>query len=153
MLEPIGEKLEQRGNGRRDWTKEVSVPRQGGLPELLASVETAALDAVIVESTDRLSQMTADGTRIERELEERDVALLAADEPLNSSATAILTRRVKQGVADWYVRDLIERSRAGMEESVRQGWHTGGRPPYGYALEPQPHQIPTRHGKIARSTG
>ena len=35
--------------------------------------------------------------RIERELEERDIALFAADEPLNSSATAILTRRVKQG--------------------------------------------------------
>ena len=105
---------------------------------------SGALDAVIVESIDRLSRMTADGTRIERELEERDVALFAADEPLNSSATAILTRRVKQGVAEWYVRDLIERSRAGMEESVRQGWHTGGRPPYGYMLEPHPHPNPQK---------
>jgi site-specific DNA recombinase len=158
VLEPIGEKvsvtywdvesgrksLEQRGTGKRDWTKEVSVPRLGGLPELLASVEAGALDAVIVESIDRLSRMTADGTRIERELEERDVALFAADEPLNSNATAILTRRVKQGVAEWYVRDLIERSRAGMEESVRQGWHTGGRPPYGYVLEPHPHPNPQK---------
>ncbi len=157
-LEPIGEKvtltywdvesgrkaLEERGNGKRDWTEKVSVPRMGGLPELLASAEAGALDAVIVESIDRLSRMTADGTRIERELEERDVALFAADEPLNSSATAILTRRVKQGVAEWYVRDLIERSRAGMEESVRQGWHTGGRPPYGYMLEPHPHPNPQK---------
>ncbi len=157
-LEPIDEKvsltfwdvesgrkaLEERGNGKRDWTDKVSVPRIGGLPELLASAEAGALDAVIVESIDRLSRMTADGTRIERELEERDVALFAADEPLNSSATAILTRRVKQGVAEWYVRDLIERSRAGMEESVRQGWHTGGRPPYGYMLEPHPHPNPQK---------
>jgi len=103
-LEPIGEKvgvtywdvesgrkvLEERGNGKRDWTDEVSVPRLGGLPELLASAEAGALDAVIVESIDRLSRMTADGTRIERQLEKRDVALFAADEPLNSSATAIL---------------------------------------------------------------
>lgn len=158
VLEPIGEKvsltywdvesgrkaLEQRGSGKRDWTDEVSVPRLGGLPELLASAKAGALDAVIVESIDRLSRMTADGTRIERELEEHDVALFAADEPLNSSATAILTRRVKQGVAEWYVRDLIERSRAGMEESVRQGWHTGGRPPYGYTLEPHPHPNPQK---------
>ena len=99
---------------------------------------------MIVESIDRLSRMTVDGTRIERELEEHDVALFAADEPLNSSATAILTRRVKQGVAEWYVRDLIERSRAGMEESVRQGWHTGGRPPYGYMLDPHPHPNPQK---------
>ena len=58
------------------------------------------------------------------------------------NATAILTRRVKQGVAEWYVRDLIEKSRRGMEESVRQGWHTGGPAPYGYALEQHPHPNP-----------
>ncbi|MGC1164789.1 MAG: recombinase family protein [Solirubrobacterales bacterium] len=157
-LAPIGERvtltfwdvesgrkaLEDRGNGKRDWTAEVDVPRAGGLPELLRSTQEGEVDAVIVESIDRLSRMTADGTRIERELEERDVALFAADEPLNSSATAILTRRVKQGVAEWYVRDLIERSRAGMEESVRQGWHTGGPAPYGYVLDPHPHPNPQK---------
>jgi site-specific DNA recombinase len=157
-LAPIGEKvsltfwdvesgrkaLDERGNGKRDWTAEVDVPRLGGLPEILASAKAGEIDAVIVESIDRLSRMTADGTRIERELEECDVALFAADEPLNSSATAILTRRVKQGVAEWYVRDLIERSRAGMEESVRQGWHTGGPAPYGYVLEPHPHPNPQK---------
>ncbi len=157
-LAPIGEKvsltfwdvesgrkaLGERGNGKRDWTAEVDVARLGGLPELLASAKAGEIDAVIVESIDRLSRMTADGTRIERELEEGDVALFAADEPLNSSATAILTRRVKQGVAEWYVRDLIERSRAGMEESVRQGWHTGGPAPYGYMLEPHPHPNPQK---------
>ena len=157
-LAPIGERvtltfwdvesgrkaLEDRGNGKRDWTAEVDVPRVGGLPELLRSTQEGEVDAVIVESIDRLSRMTADGTRIERELEERDVALFAADEPLNSSATAILTRRVKQGVAEWYVRDLIERSRAGMEESVRQGWHTGGPAPYGYVLDPHPHPNPQK---------
>ncbi len=158
VLEPIGEKvgvsfwdvesgrkaLGERGNGKRDWSELVDVPRAGGLPELLASAKAGEIDAVIVESIDRLSRMTADGTQIERELEERDIALFAADEPLNSSATAILTRRVKQGVAEWYVRDLIERSRAGMEESVRQGWHTGGPAPYGYALEPHPHPNPQK---------
>jgi DNA invertase Pin-like site-specific DNA recombinase len=157
-LEPIGERVgitfwdvesgrkapEERGRGGRDRTGEVKVPRAGGLPELLAAADASEVDAVIVESIDRLSRMTADGTRIERRLEEHDVALLAADEPLDSGATAILTRRVKQGVAEWYVRDLVERSRAGMEESVRQGWHTGGPAPYGYALEPHPHPNPQK---------
>jgi site-specific DNA recombinase len=46
---------------------------------------------VIVDSIDRLSRMTADGTRIERELEDRDVALFAADEPMTANTTAILT--------------------------------------------------------------
>src|SRR5438552_3818638 len=68
---------------------------------------------------------------------------------MSGNATAVLTRRVKQGVAEWYVRDLIEKSRRGMEESVRQGWHTGGPVPYGYQLEPHPHPNPhkAREGK------
>jgi site-specific DNA recombinase len=47
------------------------------------------------------------------------------------------------------VRDLMEKSRRGMEESVRQGWHTGGRPPYGYLLKEHPHPNPSkaREGK------
>jgi hypothetical protein len=69
---------------------------------------------------------------------------------LERNATAILTRRVKQGVAEWYVRSLLEKSRAGMEESVRQGWHTGGPAPYGYMLEPHPHPNPNkaREGRV-----
>ncbi len=160
-MAPIGEKVgptywevdsgrkDLEDRGQCDWRAEVAVPCVGDMHKLLADAEAAAFDAVIVESIDRVSRMTFDGTRVERELEKRDIPLLAADEPLNSSATAILTRRVKQGVAEWYVRDLIERSRAGMEESVRQGWHTGGPAPYGYLLEPHPHpnQQKAREGR------
>ncbi|MGN6814926.1 MAG: recombinase family protein [Solirubrobacterales bacterium] len=165
VLAPIGEKvsatywevdsgrkeLDQRG-GERDWSALVPVPCAGDMHKLLADARAGAFDAVIVESIDRVSRMTYDGTWVERELEKQDIALLAADEPLNSGATAILTRRVKQGVAEWYVRDLIERSRAGMEESVRQGWHTGGPAPYGYLLEPHPTPTRRRRASGARST-
>ena len=163
-LAPIGEKvgstywevdsgrkeLADRGRGRRDWTEVVAVPRVGNLNKLLADAAAGEFDAVIVEEIERVSRLTFDGTRIERELEILDIPLLAADEPLERNATAILTRRVKQGVAEWYVRSLLEKSRAGMEESVRQGWHTGGPPPYGYVLDPHPHPNPhkAREGRV-----
>lgn len=142
--------LGDRGNGSDPTGFNVPTPRDGGLSDLLRIASNGrSFDAVIVESIDRLSRMTADSTRIERELEHLDVSLFAADEPMNASATAILTRRVKQGVAEWYVRDLVEKSRRGMEESVRQGWHTGGPVPYGYMLEEHPHPNPqkAREGK------
>ncbi len=136
--------LDLRGNGANGDAFNVPVPREGGIADLLRASEAKhpPFDAVIVESIDRLSRMTVDSTHIERELERRDIALFASDEPMETTATAILTRRVKQGVAEWYVRDLIEKSRKGMEESVRQGWHTGGPVPYGYMLEPHPHPNP-----------
>jgi site-specific DNA recombinase len=141
--------LNERGNGVRGDRFAIVVPRDGGVHDLLAAAPSGNFDAVIVESIDRLSRMTADATQIERELEQLDVALFATDEPMTANATAVLTRRVKQGVAEWYVRDLIEKSRRGMEESVRQGWHTGGPVPYGYQLEPHPHPNPhkAREGK------
>jgi site-specific DNA recombinase len=134
--------LAERGRGSFDWSSSVPVPRLGGLHELLAAAERGEFEAVIVEEIERVSRLTFDGTRIERQLEMLDIPLLAADEPLDRNATAVLTRRVKQGVAEWYVRSLLEKSRQGMEESVRQGWHTGGPAPYGYALEPHPHPNP-----------
>jgi site-specific DNA recombinase len=157
-LAPIGEKVSltywevdsgrkeqaERGRSRRDWTEIVAVPCLGGLNELLSAAAAGEFEAVIVEEIERVSRLTFDGTRIERELENLDIPLLAADEPLERNATAILTRRVKQGVAEWYVRQLLEKSRAGMEESVRQGWHTGGPAPYGYTLEPHPHPNPQK---------
>jgi site-specific DNA recombinase len=136
--------LDLRGNGADGDPFNVPTPRDGGIKELLRASEQPhpPFDAVIVESIDRLSRMTVDATHIERELERRDIALFASDEPMQTNATAILTRRVKQGVAEWFVRDLLEKSRRGMEESVRQGWHTGGPVPYGYMLEPHPHPNP-----------
>lgn len=136
--------LVDRGHGSVAWQQRVEVHREGGLPELLAGAFQGLFYAVIVESIDRLSRMTVDATLIERDLERRDIGLFAADEPMCRGATSILTRPVKQSVAEWYVRDLIERSRRGMEESVRQGWHTGGRPPYGYLLQEHPHPNPAK---------
>lgn len=135
--------LAERGNGADSDRFGLTLPRAGGLPDLLSAAKSGSLfDAVIVESIDRLSRMTVDATSIERDLERRDIGLFASDEPMSANATAILTRRVKQGVAEWYVRDLIEKSRRGMEESVRQGWHTGGPVPYGYMLEAHTHPNP-----------
>src|SRR3954451_21299015 len=143
--------LRDRGNGADPTRFRVAVPRDGGLAELLSTAAgPSPFDAVIVESIDRLSRMIADSTRIERQLELLDISLFASDEPMTANATAILTRRVKQGVAEWYVRDLIEKSRRGMEESVRQGLHTGGRVPYGHALEEHPHPNPQKAREAKR---
>src|SRR5579884_587647 len=75
--------LGERGNGADSERFGVSLRRDGGLPQLLdaAASNEHAFDAVIVESIDRLSRMTADATRIERDLEQRDIALFASDEP------------------------------------------------------------------------
>lgn len=136
--------IELRGSGADGVLFGIDTPRDGGLPELLESVRKGEIDVVVVESIDRLSRSTADSTAIEKELGKYDVRIIATDEPLSFDPSALLLRRVKQGVAEYYVADLLVKSREGMIESVMQGWHPGGPIPYGYLGETHPHPNPIK---------
>jgi DNA invertase Pin-like site-specific DNA recombinase len=75
-------------------------------------------------SIDRLARRTYIGTTIEHQLEQVDVRLYAADEPIDprgKRSTGLLTRRVKQGVAEWYVTDMLEHRQAAVRVCGRQG--------------------------------
>ena len=101
-----------------------------------------------------MARRTYYGTMIEHDLERAGVALFAADEPIVLSgkrATTILTRRVKQGVAEWYVLEMLEKSWDGFLEHTKQGWNVG-RPPYGYKGDPIPHPVPARRAEGTTKT-
>jgi site-specific DNA recombinase len=143
--------LDARGQGTAHQAFDLRIPRDGGITDLLGEARRPdrRFDAVICESIDRIARRTYYGAKIEHELEQAGVALFAADEPILLSgkrATAILTRRVKQGVAEWYVLEMLEKSWDGACEHTRQGWNVG-RPPYGYQAEPIPHPVPARRAE------
>jgi DNA invertase Pin-like site-specific DNA recombinase len=140
--------LEQRGRGHAHESIDVPLPRDGGLADLLAEAESPdrRFDAVICESIDRIARRTYIGTRIEHDLEQHGVRLYAADEPIDARgkrSTGLLTRRVKQGVAEWYVMDMLERSWDGFKVHTGQGWNIG-KPPYGYAADKIEHPVPAK---------
>jgi hypothetical protein len=120
--------------------------------------------AVVCESVDRLARVTYFGTKIEYELEQSGVALLAADEGITAEslptatgalarkrATPILTRRVKQAIAEWYVLDMLEKSWGGLVQHTEQGFNIG-KPPYGYQVVVEKHPVPAKAalGKFKR---
>ncbi len=140
--------LEDRGHGTAHERFTIPIPRDGGLQDLLAEAarDQRRFDAVICESIDRISRRTFYGTKIEHELEQLGVALFAADEPITLNgkrATAILTRRVKQGIAEWYAVQMMEASWDGLRTHTQQGWNVG-RPPYGYLAQKVPHPVPAK---------
>lgn len=138
--------LELRGQGTAHERSDVPIPRDGGIHELLEQAQRPerGFDAVICESIERIARRTYYGTKIEHELEQAGVALFASDEPIalnGKRATTILTRRVKQGVAEWCVLELLEKSWDGFCEHTRQGWN-GDVPPT--ATSPRRSRIPCR---------
>ena len=146
--------LAERGRSRSHELMSIPIPRDGGIQDLLAEAESgqARFDAVICESVDRIARRTYYGTLIEHRLERAGIPLLAADEPIvlsgraGRSATQILTRRVKQGVAEWYVLDMLEKAWGGFEEHTRQGYNVG-KAPYGYVATKIPHPVPAKRAE------
>jgi site-specific DNA recombinase len=134
--------LALRGYSHAHERFDIPIPRDGGIQDLLSESKNPdrRFDAVICESIERVARRTYYGTKIEHDLEAAGVALFAADEPIalnGKKATTILTRRVKQGVAEWYVLEILEKSWDGFCEHTRQGWNVGV-PPYGYMAEKVP---------------
>ncbi|GLY80589.1 hypothetical protein Airi01_088560 [Actinoallomurus iriomotensis] len=150
--------LGDRGRSRAHEQFDIAIPRDGGIQELLT--EAARADrrfvAVICESIDRVARRTYFGTKIEYELEQEGVLLLAANEPIAPlsgggqrswmRAGPILTRRINQAIAEWYVVQMLELSWEGFCEHTKQGWNIG-RPPYGYRAEKRPHPVPARRAE------
>jgi site-specific DNA recombinase len=140
--------LEDRGRGTAHEQFHIPIPRDGGIQDLLAEAARPSrrFDAVVCESIDRISRRTFYGTKIEHELEQSGVPLFAADEPITLTgkrATAILTRRVKQGIAEWYAVQVLEQSWDGLCTHTRQGWNVG-HPAYGYLADKVPHPVPAK---------
>jgi site-specific DNA recombinase len=158
--------LDLRGHSDAHEQFQVPVPRDGGVADLLTEAREPGrrFVAVVCESVDRLSRVTYFGTKIEYELEQSGVALLAADEGITADAlpsstgvmarkraTPILTRRVKQAIAEWYVLDMLEKSWGGLMEHTEQGFNIG-KPPYGYRVTVERHPVPAKAalGKVKR---
>ncbi len=72
--------------------------------------------------------------------------MFAADEPIiidGVNSTTVLTRRVKQGVAEWFRLHLNEQTWKGLVEHALDGWNIGPAP-YGYRADPVPHPVPVK---------
>jgi site-specific DNA recombinase len=141
--------LELRGRGSAHEKFNIPIARDGGIQDLLEEARRPdkRFDAVICEQIERAARRTYYSTKIEHDLEQVGVSLLASDEPIGGRhSTTILTRRVKQGVAEWYVLDMLEKSWDGFCEHTRQGWNVGT-PPYGYKADRIPHPVPAKRAE------
>ncbi len=139
--------VERRGTGNAHQQFDIPIPRDGGIADMLAEAQRPdrRFVAVVCESIERVARTTYFSTKIEYELEQAGVALLAADEGIDASAipglnegaapfrraTPTLTRRIKQAIAEWYVLNMLELSWGGTKAHTDQGFNIG-KPPYGY---------------------
>lgn len=153
--------LADRGRGHAHELFQIPIPRDGGIQDLLeeAARPDRRFDVVICEDISRIGRRSHISTEIEHRLEQAGVLLIAADEPFRlgtagrrtKTATQVLTRRVKQGVAEWYVTEMLEKSWGGFETHTEQGFNIG-KPCYGYRAHKVPHPLPAKRAKGIKKT-
>ncbi|GGM81666.1 recombinase [Lentzea pudingi] len=153
--------LAARGQSRAHEMFEIPVPRDGGIHDLLeeAARPDRRFDVVICEEIGRVGRRAYISNEIERRLEQLGVRLIAADEPFQlgdvgrraKTATQVLTRRVKQGVTEWYVLEMLEKSWDGFETHTQQGYNVG-KACYGFRADPVPHPVPAKRAKGIKKT-
>jgi DNA invertase Pin-like site-specific DNA recombinase len=79
--------LNLRGRGHAHDKFALPMHRDGGIDDLLTEAKRPdrRFDVVICESVDRIARITYYGTKIEHELEQAGVLLLASDEPFTTT--------------------------------------------------------------------
>lgn len=160
-IESGRKEAEVRSGSRAHEMFDIDIPRDGGIQELLdeAARPGRRFDVVICEDISRIARRTYIGTQIEHQLEQLGVLLVAVDEGVRipepgrrtKTATQVLTRRVKQGVAEWYVTEMLEKSWDGFETHTDQGYNVG-KPCYGYRAEHIKHPVPAKRAKGMKKT-
>src|SRR5262245_27109205 len=152
-----GRTLEElRGQAHAHEHLDIPIPPDGRVAALLDESRRPGRRsvAVICESIERVARTMYGGTKIEYELEQAGVALLAADEGVDrraipalangsgpvKRATPTLTRRVKQAIAEWYVLNMLKLAWGGFKIHTDQGFNIG-KPSYGYQAKQLRHPV------------
>ncbi|MEW2550288.1 recombinase family protein [Streptomyces zhihengii] len=145
--------LEERGHGSNAERYDIPIARDGGIADLLteAAEKVRRFDAVISESTSRISRRMLESLSIERTLEDLGIPLFAWNESIRldgGRSQQILQRRINQSVAEYEVYNALETSWGGLCAHVREGWNIG-KPPYGYTAKRYRNPNPVKADKGA----
>jgi DNA invertase Pin-like site-specific DNA recombinase len=141
--------LKDRSQGRA-WEQfaDIGIPRDGGVADLLAAACGPAPEfaVVVCEDIERAARDTLASLTLEKELSRHGIPIFATDEPASlegANPTTILVRRVRQGVAEFFRLQLLQKTWKGLTEHAIDGWNIG---PvlYGYLPERVPHPAPAK---------
>ena len=98
----------------------------------LATNKPRQVDVIIVEDLSRLSRSAADLFPVQRLLEYADVRLIGVADGIDTNAAHNkLTFGIKSVISDFYIAELADKTRRGLEGRAIAGFATGG-VAYGY---------------------
>jgi DNA invertase Pin-like site-specific DNA recombinase len=109
-------------------------------PQFLQMVEDSKQDRfnlLMVHKLDRFARNRQDSIGYRMELKRNGVSLISVLEYLDEdSPESVILESVLEAMAEYYSKNLAREVKKGMKENALQCISTGGRPPFGYLLNP-----------------
>ncbi|MFI3327509.1 MAG: recombinase family protein, partial [Clostridia bacterium] len=115
---------------------------------MIADSKQRNFDFVIVHKLDRFSRNRYDSAFYRRELKKNGVDLMSVLEQLDDSPESIILESVLEGMSEYYSKNLSREVMKGMKESALKCRHVGGRPPFGYKVNPETKQYEINEDEI-----
>ncbi len=106
--------------------------------QMLADSHQERFNIVLVHKLDRFARNRHDSIGCRMELKQNGVSLISVLEYLDEdSPESIILESVLEAMAEYYSKNLAREVKKGMKENALQCISTGGRPPFGYRLNPE----------------
>jgi len=121
----------------RDEAKTATSDNRPDFQRMIADSADRLFDRVIVHKLDRFARDRYDSAFYRRQLKRNGAQLESVLEQFDNSPESIILESVLEGMAEYYSKNLARETRKGMKENALKGKHAGGRPPYGYRVEPE----------------
>lgn len=129
----VGEYKDEELTGRND--------RREDFQRLIGDAKRGLFDVIVVHKFNRFARNRYDSAIYKRQLKKFGVTTESVTQPLDNSPEAVLLEALLEGMDEYYSLDLAREVMKGMRENAEKGIHTGGRPPYGFRLNPETMQL------------
>lgn len=123
----LGEYIDRALTGRTD--------QRPDFQRMIADSKSGAWNAVIVYKLDRFSRDKYDAVIYKRKLRQNGVRVISAMENIADSPEGVLTESLLEGMAEYYSKDLSQKTLRGLRESAYK-CQTTGPMPLGYETGP-----------------
>lgn len=122
-------------------------------PDFLRMIEDGKsknFDYVIVYQLDRFARNRYDSAHYKNILHKNGIKVLSAKENISDEPSGSLMESVLEGMAEYYSRELAQKVKRGIRESLIKGNYIGGYILYGYNVENKKYVINEEESAIVR---
>lgn len=120
-----------------DEAKSATTDQRPAFQRMITDSDQQTFEAVIVHKLDRFARDRYDSIFYRRKLKNNNIKLISVTEKLDGSPESVILESMLEGISEYYSRNLSRESMKGLMENAHKCLTTGGKPPFGYTIDPK----------------